>query len=429
MPNRHVYNVRFIPACAGNSRGFCRRQVAVNRFIPACAGNRKVNAPRSCWPSVHPRVCGEQKRFNPAGKVPDGSSPRVRGTVTERLGRVDPVRFIPACAGNRKVNAPRSCWPSVHPRVCGEQGYGFRRSCLMSGSSPRVRGTVRHPFLAVGMQRFIPACAGNSVSSGVSTASGPVHPRVCGEQFGALPKSELHRGSSPRVRGTVIGRDALHFRVRFIPACAGNSSRRPKFTLGESVHPRVCGEQLEYLHHPETSTGSSPRVRGTDRPDWSIWGNPRFIPACAGNRSERIFASSAATVHPRVCGEQRSGANATGQSTGSSPRVRGTVLPVATNPLGSRFIPACAGNRSHLALRTCFESVHPRVCGEQTAIPDRFRSWFGSSPRVRGTARMLRWHLSRRRFIPACAGNSPDGRDSQQYEPVHPRVCGEQSRK
>src|SRR3546814_7672756 len=69
-------------------------------------------------------------------------------------------------------------------------------------------------------------------------------------------------GSSPRVRGT----DDLYLldwmALRFIPACAGNSSRTPPRTPRRAVHPRVCGEQSRWVSRRETSGGSSPRVRG-----------------------------------------------------------------------------------------------------------------------------------------------------------------------
>ena len=90
---------------------------------------------------------------------------------------------------------------------------------------------------------------------------------------------------------------------------------------------------------------------------------------------------------------------------GSSPRVRGTVLPTAFTGPDQRFIPACAGNRNEGDPLVPPWPVHPRVCGEQPPrSPDR-PSTDGSSPRVRGTV----WELSpprpHRRFIPACAGN------------------------
>ncbi len=94
---------------------------------------------------------------------------------------------------------------------------------------------------------------------------------------------------------------------------------------------------------------------------------PLIIPACAGN----AFAISAyrmnAPVHPRVCGERFIADAHCEACSGSSPRVRGTLI----SPLGAltanRFIPACAGNALVLRLDRHDYPVHPRVCGERTA--------------------------------------------------------------
>ena len=90
---------------------------------------------------------------------------------------------------------------------------------------------------------------------------------------------------------------------------------------------------------------------------------------------------------------------------GSSPRVRGT-RPVAPHRAHRRrFIPACAGNSPSRCRPRPAPTVHPRVCGE---LPG---AWFSPPPVAR--------------FIPACAGNSCYGGISQHEQPVHPRVCGE----
>ena len=152
---------RFIPACAGNSRAssttaphssvhprVCGEQPARSnivatlpgssprvrgtailqhrlqaqmRFIPACAGNSWCWC--RCWwqVPVHPRVCGEQATPRGFSHVRNGSSPRVRGTddyACEFYGR---QRFIPACAGNSFIVRCAHTSGSVHPRVCGEQ--------------------------------------------------------------------------------------------------------------------------------------------------------------------------------------------------------------------------------------------------------------------------------------------------------------------
>ena len=50
-----------------------------------------------------------------------GSSPRVRGTVTDQIYGLVLARFIPAGAGNSLLQCRQRLLPSVHPRGCGEQ--------------------------------------------------------------------------------------------------------------------------------------------------------------------------------------------------------------------------------------------------------------------------------------------------------------------
>ncbi len=126
-----------------------------------------------------------------------------------------------------------------------------------------MRGTQFYIITITPFLRFIPACAGNTVISGVSTNTITVHPRVCGEHGGRDVRYSYHSGSSPRVRGTrdtVIGSLPIH---RFIPACAGNTFRKRDMSLLFSVHPRVCGEHYFFHFFFLQCRGSSPRVRGT----------------------------------------------------------------------------------------------------------------------------------------------------------------------
>ena len=212
----------------------------------------------------------------------------------------------------------------VHPRVCGEQRRYSRGIQARGGSSPRVRGTGNPTSLTKLLSRFIPACAGNSppVRSRLSVA--PVHPRVCGEQKSAMIDSGLSGGSSPRVRGTVSDGARARCLSRFIPACAGNRSRRTTSVWSPTVHPRVCGEQSRPQLVRTQQSGSSPRVRGTD--PFAVANNlrDRFIPACAGNSQRNSARCAAGPVHPRVCGEQYSQPGLRPAYYGSSPRVRGT---------------------------------------------------------------------------------------------------------
>ena len=138
-----------------------KKQSKIGRFIPACAGNRSTARTTSIRTAVHPRVCGEQSHFVTQRPVIPGSSPRVRGTVRRFVFCGTTNRFIPACAGNSDERFRRDPPGSVHPRVCGEQGPEPRFDYVFDGSSPRVRGTVSLMKQPGWFWRFIPACAGN----------------------------------------------------------------------------------------------------------------------------------------------------------------------------------------------------------------------------------------------------------------------------
>ena len=234
---------------------------------------------------------------------------------------------------------------AVHPRVCGEQDTIHAKTGKRIGSSPRVRGTVAMHYGRRCMGRFIPACAGNRERAIMSTAVISVHPRVCGEQVNRPIQFPIAVGSSPRVRGTVLLIPLLLSQTRFIPACAGNSPIESAIACNWAVHPRVCGEQVLKVRKDVSKRGSSPRVRGTGHAHSDHVFADRFIPACAGNSFQQTNDLRLSAVHPRVCGEQGCWDQCSLYRTGSSPRVRGTADQAPPVNAPCRFIPACAGNR------------------------------------------------------------------------------------
>ena len=289
--------------------------------------------------------------------------------------------------------------------MCGERLALQLDGRLHRGSSPRVRGTPLPVQACQPGQRFIPACAGNASGPTCPSICPPVHPRVCGEREARLLGIRSPNGSSPRVRGTRHRGVELRRGIRFIPACAGNASPRRPARSPPAVHPRVCGERVARQTANAGVAGSSPRVRGTPTRQPGKRYSMRFIPACAGNARAPAYSPPWSPVHPRVCGERAHGGDLPPRAHGSSPRVRGT--PPAGPPCGPprRFIPACAGNARPVDAPLLVVPVHPRVCGERPPEDSRMRSVSGSSPRVRGT-------------------RSRCGR-IRRTSPVHPRVCGE----
>ena len=157
---------------------------------------------------------------------------------------------------------------------------------------------------------------------------------------------------------------------------------------------------------PPDSSGSSPRLRGTPATICTRCARSRFIPASAGNTTMLRESPGRKTVHPRVCGEHTSQQVVDAIATGSSPRLRGTRCPSDGCCSGLRFIPASAGNTEDLALAADQDSVHPRVCGEHTTRTAPSRCSSGSSPRLRGTLPRRPDARGGERFIPASAGNT-----------------------
>ena len=214
----------------------------------------------------------------------DGSSPRARGTPPLSTPKPTVQRFIPACAGNTRDIESDCLRTSVHPRVRGEHRDVVRADNAGDGSSPRARGTPWVPVSASVLLRFIPACAGNTTCRVTGSLHLTVHPRVRGEHPITKRLYRVAGGSSPRARGTPAQPSQQPRAERFIPACAGNTQ-----TMTEQQ---------------TTDYGSSPRARGTRAGFGQRFADRRFIPACAGNT--RIYDQFFTDF------------------SGSSPRARGT---------------------------------------------------------------------------------------------------------
>ena len=132
----------------------------------------------------------------------------------------------------------------------------------------------------------------------------------------------------------------------------------------------------------------------------------RFIPAYAGNTYVVLGNLYLHAVHPRVCGEHPVEPIILFQSSGSSPRMRGTRCELRRKGAMMRFIPAYAGNTAMNTEEFRFAEVHPRVCGEHFKVGSSFQSLDGSSPRMRGTHKERDNDQRIHRFIPAYAGNT-----------------------
>ncbi len=158
--------------------------------------------------------------------------------------------------------------------------------------------------MIVARHRIIPASAGNGPDGGPSSTHVADHPRVCGERFRIKIQFPSYTGSSPRLRGTAMAWWTSQPWPRIIPASAGNGLAVNWMAVHGMDHPRVCGERQPSRDPLRKTSGSSPRLRGTVVNGYFIVNTERIIPASAGNGFALFFSDSDLTDHPRVCGER-----------------------------------------------------------------------------------------------------------------------------
>ena len=171
--------------------------------------------------------------------------------------------------------------------------------------------------------------------------------------------------------------------------------------------------------------GLSPLARGTPPLRSSTRSISRFIPAGAGNSRSILLALFRLAVYPRWRGELCIKTSVKNFAVGLSPLARGTRTRDAPRFVGTRFIPAGAGNSHHDARATRQGSVYPRWRGELYINEVNLWKLYGLSPLARGTLFMRGSKSPRRRFIPAGAGNSGESGCVHQWSSVYPRWRGE----
>ena len=260
----------------------------------------------------------------------------------------------------------------------------------------------------LGRVRIIPARAGNACARTSATSISPDHPRASGERADAVATGQGGNGSSPRERGTLRPQFACLFLRRIIPARAGNAWAAASPCSPRSDHPRASGERRHAAITSESIDGSSPRERGTLKGAGPRKPRRRIIPARAGNARCLRARSCWSPDHPRASGERSSGGYRRISVSGSSPRERGTPR---------------SDSRDRARLPD-----HPRASGERRPHLGGGGPVHGSSPRERGTHAASGPRRRRLRIIPARAGNASPVTPKTYSMPDHPRASGERTR-
>ena len=146
------------------------------------------------------------------------------------------------------------------------------------------------------------------------------------------------------MRGTLQQQHRQDRSLGIIPAYAGNTRRSGGSRPRPGDHPRVCGEHPQPSETTSCTSGSSPRMRGTQSEPQISVKSSRIIPAYAGNTAAVLHAVDRLRDHPRVCGEHSDSSVCVMPCSGSSPRMRGTHALLRGGRARAGIIPAYAGN-------------------------------------------------------------------------------------
>ena len=290
----------------------------------------------------------------------------MRGSQYHTFSRKTCKGIIPAGAGltGVQVNHRHKAWD--HPRGCGAHQQQAQMQQAAAGSSPRVRGTLPVDANKYKVQGIIPAGAGLTPFRMRGAASARDHPRGCGAHVDDFLLFSSDLGSSPRVRGSHLDIVLDVANQGIIPAGAGLtlSLRRNGCRTGD--HPRGCGAHHRLRRPHRHRLGSSPRVRGSLLPLIQTGKRMGIIPAGAGLTRPSYPEYGDQRDHPRGCGAHILCLQPTMMALGSSPRVRGSLQGLECRHHRHRIIPAGAGLTSCLSATSASPGDHPRGCGAHT---------------------------------------------------------------
>ena len=172
------------------------------------------------------------------------------------------ARNIPAHAGKTPVIRGSISTLTEHPRASGENLPTLNKRLEQAGTSPRMRGKLRHKVQLLKHSRNIPAHAGKTSGVFSEFLKPKEHPRACGENKEPGHTVFFEFGTSPRMRGKRAGPCVGDFLIRNIPAHAGKTQLAEKELALDSEHPRACGENPDCSSATTWSAGTSPRMRG-----------------------------------------------------------------------------------------------------------------------------------------------------------------------
>ena len=252
--------------------------------------------------------------------------------------------LIPAHAGKTPSVVAPVLARRAHPRSRGENESRSRAGLMTRGSSPLMRGTLLGSLLRLGRHGLIPAHTGKTRACRAEPTSTRAHPRSRGENAVVSLEQLAPAGSSPLTRGKRLRTAARDGVQGLIPTHAGKTLPSLSVLALVRAHPRSRGENLSALIDGSGQRGSSPLTRG----------KPVVI----------RLGDDAKRAHPRSRGENIVVAIGALVAAGSSPLTRGKHVLCLGLGRVCGLIPAHAGKTERARRWVAAHRAHPRSRGE-----------------------------------------------------------------
>ena len=173
---------------------------------------------------VYPRVGGGNTILPSSPTRNEGLSPRGRGKRVSCRRCNSSEGSIPAWAGETVGSSVSSMRITVYPRVGGGNACLCPLFTCSRGLSPRGRGKHERGEIFGTFEWSIPAWAGETASAVSRRCPAAVYPRVGGGNQNLRSASDCDIGLSPRGRGKQVELQAANRCVRSIPAWAGETA-------------------------------------------------------------------------------------------------------------------------------------------------------------------------------------------------------------
>ena len=191
---------------------------------------------------VYPRAYGEANTSTTGIRQNRGLSPRLRGSHPALEHEGVGLGSIPAPTG-KPVSCPYSDRLfQVYPRAYGEANIAMIVVVVVTGLSPRLRGSRRDPIWNGGVVRSIPAPTGKPCDGATAARGRRVYPRAYGEATSHPFFFSSVTGLSPRLRGSHVEAVPSGAVLRSIPAPTGKPRYGGRWCDHRRVYPRAYGE-------------------------------------------------------------------------------------------------------------------------------------------------------------------------------------------